>query len=69
LRRRERRERQWPEAANDDRSLGHAAFFLEILVDDAYDVGLLHDQEFRAINLDFRPRPFAEQRAIIFFDL
>ena len=39
------------------------------LVDDAHDVGLLHDQEFLAVNLDLCARPFAEQHAITFFDI
>ncbi len=38
-------------------------------VDDAHDVGLLHDQEFFAVNLDLGARPFAEQHAITFFQI
>src|SRR5882757_3212545 len=34
------------------------------LVQHAHDVGLLHDQEFLAIELDLGPRPFAEQHTI-----
>src|SRR5262249_3118490 len=32
--------------------------------DHAHDVGLLHDQEFLAVDLDLGPRPFAEQHAV-----
>src|SRR5580704_1068946 len=39
------------------------------LVDDAHDVGLLHDQEFLAVDLDLGARPFAEQHAIAHFDV
>src|SRR5262249_18137764 len=39
------------------------------LVDDAHDVGLLHDQEFVAVDLDLGARPFAEQHAVTFFDI
>src|SRR5262249_45690264 len=38
-------------------------------VDDAHDVGLLHDQEFLAVDLDLGARPFAEQHAITFSDI
>src|SRR5262249_44635022 len=38
-------------------------------VDDAHDVGLLHDQELLAVDLDLGARPFAEQHAIAFFDI
>src|SRR6201985_1078772 len=31
---------------------------------DAHDVGLLHDQEFLAVELDLGARPFAEQHAV-----
>ena len=34
------------------------------LLDDPHDVGLLHDQEFLALELDLGPRPFAEQHAV-----
>src|ERR1700683_2570297 len=34
------------------------------LVDDAHDVGLLHDEEFLAIDLHLGARPFAEQHAV-----
>src|SRR5215467_4510495 len=37
--------------------------------DHAHDVGLLHDQEFFAIELDFGARPFAEQHAIARFQV
>src|SRR5215469_9055254 len=39
------------------------------LVDDAHDVGLLHDQEFLAVDLDLGARPFAEQHAMTLFDI
>src|ERR1700723_3216951 len=39
------------------------------LVDDAHDVGLLHDQEFLAVDLDLGARPFSEQQAIPPFDV
>src|SRR5208283_4261787 len=32
-----------------------------VVLDLAHDVGLLHDQELLAVDLDFGPRPFAEQ--------
>src|ERR1700732_27657 len=32
--------------------------------DHAHDVGLLHDQEFLAVDLHFRARPLAEQDAL-----
>jgi hypothetical protein len=31
---------------------------------DAHDVGLLHDQEFLAVDLDLGARPFAEQHPV-----
>src|SRR5579864_3862861 len=34
------------------------------LVEHAHDVGLLHDQEFLAVDLDLGARPFAEQHAV-----
>src|SRR5271166_536753 len=34
----------------------------------AHDVGLLHDQEFLAVDLDFRARPLAEQDAFARFE-
>src|SRR5215471_13658780 len=37
--------------------------------DHAHDVGLLHDQEFFAIELDFGARPFAEQHPIARLDV
>jgi hypothetical protein len=43
--------------------LGHG------LVDDAHDVGLLHDQEFFAVDLDLGARPLAEQHAVTFFEI
>ena len=50
--------------------LGLRGFLLRNrLVDDAHDVGFLHDEEFLAINLDLGARPFAEQHAITFFDI
>jgi hypothetical protein len=39
------------------------------LVDDAHDVGLLHDQEFITVDLDLGARPFAEQHAVAFSDI
>ncbi len=39
------------------------------LVDDAHDVGLLHDQELLAVDLNFGPRPLAEQHAVADFDV
>src|SRR5215469_1153150 len=33
-------------------------------VDDSHDVGLLHDQELLAVDLDLGARPFAEQHAV-----
>src|SRR5208283_3809022 len=35
--------------------------------DHAHDVGLLHNQEVLAVDLDFRPRPFAEQDSVACF--
>jgi hypothetical protein len=34
------------------------------LVEHAHDVGLLHDQEFLAVDLDLGAGPFAEQHAV-----
>src|SRR4051794_33889548 len=34
------------------------------LVEHAHDVGLLHDQELLAVDLDLGARPFAEQHAV-----
>ena len=44
----------------------HAAFFFAAgcALDDAHDVGLLHDQEFLAVELDLGARPLAEQDAV-----
>src|SRR5438552_13225991 len=39
------------------------------LVEHAHDVGLLHDQEFLAVDLDLGARPFAEQDAIADLDV
>ena len=39
------------------------------LVEHAHDVGLLHDQELLAIDLDFGPRPLAEQHAVADLDV
>src|SRR5215475_1447460 len=39
------------------------------LFDDAHDVGLLHDEELVAVDLDFRARPFAEQHAVADLDV
>src|SRR5258708_785491 len=39
------------------------------LVDHAHDVGLLHDQEVLAINLDLGARPLAEQHAVANLDV
>src|SRR5438876_11723810 len=35
----------------------------------AHDVGLLHDQEFLAVELDLGARPFAEQHAVADLDV
>src|SRR4029077_379895 len=39
------------------------------LLDDAQDVGFLHDQKVLAVNLDFGPRPFAEQDEVTSLDI
>ena len=39
------------------------------LVDDPHDVGLLHDEELLAVDLDFGPGPFAKQQAVADLDL
>src|SRR6185503_19239792 len=36
----------------------------QALVEDAHDIGFLHDDELLAVDLDLRARPFAEQNAI-----
>ena len=36
---------------------------------DAHDVGFLHDQQVFAVDLDFGPRPFAEQHGVTGFDI
>src|ERR1700761_9017993 len=43
--------------------LGHGLF------DDAHDVGLLHDQEILAVDLDLGARPLAEQDAVADLDV
>ena len=49
---------------------GQAAFLAALgLLDDAQDVGLLHDQEVLAIDLDFGARPFAEQDDVASLDI
>ena len=35
-----------------------------VRLDHAHDVGLLHDQEFLAVDLDLGARPLAEQHAV-----
>src|SRR5688572_2120788 len=40
-----------------------------LLLDDAHDVALLHDQEIFAIDLHFRAAPFAEQHLVALFDV
>jgi hypothetical protein len=58
-----------PQAANDAVSgLGGLPLGNRV-VNDALDVGLLHDQELFAVDLDLGARPFAEQHAITFFDI
>ncbi len=39
------------------------------LVKHAHDVGLLHDQELLAVDLDLGPRPLAEQNAVADLDI
>jgi hypothetical protein len=39
------------------------------LIDDAHDIGLLHDQELLTVDLDLGARPFAEQDAVADFDV
>ena len=39
------------------------------LLDDAHDVGLLHDQEILAVDLDLGARPFAEQHGVAGLDV
>src|SRR5262245_61548030 len=39
------------------------------LFDDAHDVGLLHDEEVLAVDLDLGARPFAEQHAVADLDV
>src|SRR6516162_2684038 len=41
----------------------------DLLVEHAHDVGLLHDQELLAVDLDLGARPFAEQHAIADFHI
>src|SRR5437868_12478491 len=40
-----------------------------LMLDDAHDVGLLHDQEILAVDLDLGARPFAEQHEIADLDV
>src|SRR5437588_12543885 len=44
-------------------------FGLVGLGEHAHDVGLLHDQEFLAVELDFGARPFTEQHAVADLDV
>ena len=37
--------------------------------ENAHDVALLHDQQVRAVDLDFGARPFAEQHAVTDLDV
>jgi hypothetical protein len=39
------------------------------LLDDAHDVGLLHDQQLLAVDLDLGARPLAEQDGVAFLDV
>src|SRR5271154_7187407 len=41
----------------------------DLLVEHAHDVGLLHDQELLAVDLDLGARPFAEQHAVADLDV
>jgi hypothetical protein len=38
-------------------------------LDHAHDVGLFHDQELLTADLDFAPRPFAEQNDVARFEI
>src|SRR5437879_9948773 len=38
-------------------------------IDDAHDVGFLHDHQFLAVELHFGTRPFAEQDAVAALDV
>ena len=38
-------------------------------LDDAHDVALFHDQQLFAVELDFGPRPFAEQDAVALLEV
>src|SRR5829696_1984967 len=40
-----------------------------VLLDDAHDVGLLHDQEILAVDADLGARPLAEQHAVAGLDI
>src|SRR6185437_12616031 len=53
----------WEEGPSGRLLLGDAA------LDDAHDVGLLHDQEFLAIELHLGARPLAEQDAVAFLHI
>src|SRR6478609_1097957 len=45
-------------------TIGGAAAVWVLSDQHAHDVGLLHDQEFLAVELDLGARPFAEQHAV-----
>src|SRR5262245_38643557 len=47
----------------------HSIDFDAISGDHAHDVGLLHDQEFLAVELDLGARPLAEQHAIAWLEI
>src|SRR5690606_10768550 len=46
-----------------------AAMYLRSLLDDAHDVGLLHDEQLLAVHLDLGARPLAEQDLVALLDV
>src|SRR5262245_41008275 len=57
------------DAANDFQGVGPSSGRGSRSGDHAHDVGLLHDQELLAIELDLGARPFAEQHAVTRLDV
>src|SRR5690242_1272664 len=52
------------------RALGSGGFALrDVLLDHSHDVAFLHDQELLAVDLHFRPRPFAEKDPVANLDI
>src|SRR5262249_23309245 len=54
---------------DSDREASGGLLSGDLLIEHAHDIGLLHDQEFLAVDLDLGARPFAEQHAVANLDV